>query len=153
MSEIGKSKIQVLIKVGYFLPDLIVLDLSSYFFSHGWNPSYTQGYRCEISSNGKSPSVTLVVSIDTFCKNSYIQHYRVNIFGCRNPTYIELLIIYEPYYIKQAYISALFTNNYQRKNSTGVVSPINYNHFAYFSSIFLISLPPFRLYFRNCTFH
>ena len=28
----------------------------------------------------------------------------------------------------------------------------NYNHFAYFSSIFLISLPPFRLYFRNCTF-
>ena len=35
MSEIGKSKIQVLIKVGYYLLDLKVSDLNSYVFSHG----------------------------------------------------------------------------------------------------------------------
>ena len=40
-SEIGKRKIQVLIKVGYFLSDLKVSDLNSYVFSHDWNPYYT----------------------------------------------------------------------------------------------------------------
>ena len=41
MTEIGKSKIQVLIKVEYYLSDLKVLDLNSYVFSHGWNPNYS----------------------------------------------------------------------------------------------------------------
>ena len=45
MSKIGKSKIQVLIKVGYYLLDLKVSDLNSYVLSHGWNPNYIQHFR------------------------------------------------------------------------------------------------------------
>ena len=41
MSEIEKSKIQVQIKVEYYLSDLKVLDLNSSVFSHGWNATYT----------------------------------------------------------------------------------------------------------------
>ena len=37
MTEIGKSKIHVLINVGYYLSDLKVSDLNSYVFSHGTN--------------------------------------------------------------------------------------------------------------------
>ena len=45
MSEIGKSKIEVLIKVGYYLSDLKVSDLNSYVFSYGWNPKYRDNMR------------------------------------------------------------------------------------------------------------
>ena len=39
MTEIGKSKIQVLIKVGYNLSEKKFSDLNSDVFSHGWNPN------------------------------------------------------------------------------------------------------------------
>ena len=107
----------------------------------------------KIFGHSNPTTVTLLISIHTFYKNTLMYSVTGLTFSVAETLLISNFAYYMEHIISNKPIFQHFLRIITNEKIPQESLVLNYNHFAYFSSIFLISLPPFRLYFRNCTFH